>query len=120
MWIPTTRRPVSGSVRICGCRRCSPPAGEASLGLELLGTYAATADLPLALATGQAWDVYLCHPFLVYAAQPNRHGRPRFVAQPPLILREPCVLDRVDGACSPVEQAIRRGLGLPDRLTNSL
>ncbi|WP_308162968.1 phytanoyl-CoA dioxygenase family protein [Nocardia alni] len=86
------------------------PAGEAGLGFELLDTYAATADLPLALATGQAGDVYLCHPFLVHAAQPNWNGRPRFMAQPPLYSREPCALDRSDGAYSPVEQGIRRGL----------
>jgi hypothetical protein len=41
-------------------------------------------DRPLAPATGAAGDVYLCHPFLVHAAQPH-HGRsPRFMAQPPL------------------------------------
>lgn len=86
-------------------------AGEAGLGMfELLDTYAATADLPETLATGRAGDVYLCHPFLVHAAQPNRIGRPKFMAQPPLILREPCVLDRPDGAYSAVERAIRLGL----------
>jgi hypothetical protein len=88
------------------------PAGEAGRTLlELLDTYAATADLPEALATGRAGDVYLCHPFLVHAAQPNRTGRPKFMAQPPLTLREPCVLDRPDGAYSPLERAIRLGLG---------
>ena len=39
-------------------------------------------DRAVALATGQAGDVYLCHPFLVHAAQRNVCGRPRFVAQP--------------------------------------
>jgi Phytanoyl-CoA dioxygenase (PhyH) len=39
-------------------------------------------DLPLALATGVAGDVYLCHPFLVHAAQRNLRGQPRFIAQP--------------------------------------
>jgi ectoine hydroxylase-related dioxygenase (phytanoyl-CoA dioxygenase family) len=39
-------------------------------------------DLPIALATGTAGDVYLCHPFLVHAAQRNRGTEPRFVAQP--------------------------------------
>ncbi|MCM6772816.1 phytanoyl-CoA dioxygenase family protein [Nocardia sp. CDC159] len=73
---------------------------------------AGTEDLPQVSATGRAGDVYLCHPFLVHAAQPNRTGRPKFMAQPPLLLREPCDLDRADGAYSPVEQAIRRGLAL--------
>ena len=36
------------------------------------------------LATGEAGTVYLCHPFLVHAAQPNRRGRVKFMAQPPL------------------------------------
>lgn len=90
------------------------PFGEAGLSMtdgRMLEAYAATDDLPLALATGDAGDVYLCHPFLVHAAQPNRRGRPKFMAQPPLALREPCVLDRADGAYSPLERAIRLGLG---------
>jgi hypothetical protein len=63
-------------------------------------------------ATGRAGDVYLCHPFLVHAAQAHRGRNPKFMAQPPLLLHEPCVLDRPDGAYSPVEQAIRQGLEL--------
>jgi hypothetical protein len=39
-------------------------------------------DLPLALATGRPGDVYLCHPFLVHAAQRNQGATVRFVAQP--------------------------------------
>ena len=35
-------------------------------------------------ATGSPGDVYLCHPFLVHAAQPHHGTRPRFMAQPPL------------------------------------
>lgn len=63
-----------------------------------------------AFATGAAGDVYLCHPFLVHAAQPVRGGAPRLLAQPPLTTREALVLDRSDGAYSPVEQAISRAL----------
>jgi hypothetical protein len=37
-----------------------------------------------ALATGRAGDVYLCHPFLVHAAQVVRGPRPRVIAQPGL------------------------------------
>ncbi len=37
-----------------------------------------------ALATGRAGDVYLCHPFLVHAAQVVRGSRPRVIAQPGL------------------------------------
>jgi hypothetical protein len=37
-------------------------------------------DRPLALATGTAGDVWLCHPFLVHAAQPHHGSSPRFMA----------------------------------------
>lgn len=36
----------------------------------------------VALATGRAGDVYLCHPFLVHGAQRHRGTEPRFLAQP--------------------------------------
>ncbi len=39
-------------------------------------------DLPLRLATGSAGDVYLCHPFLVHAAQRHRGTGPRVMSQP--------------------------------------
>jgi hypothetical protein len=73
---------------------------------------AATAHRPQALATGRAGDVFLCHPFLVHAAQPHHGSRPRFMAQPPLHPAVQIQLERADGGYSPVETAIRRGLGL--------
>lgn len=67
--------------------------------------------LPVALATGRAGDVLLCHPFLVHAASwPHRGRSPRFVAQPGLPLAAPLRLERADGAFSAVERAIRAGL----------
>ena len=70
----------------------------------------------LALATGRAGDVYLCHPFLVHAATwPHRGTTPRFMAQPPLTPVAPFQLHRVDGDYSPVETAVRIGLGLESR-----
>ncbi|MCP3801423.1 phytanoyl-CoA dioxygenase family protein [Allokutzneria sp. A3M-2-11 16] len=45
----------------------------------------ATAHRPVTFATGRAGDVYLCHPFLVHAAQPHRGTTPKFMAQPPLL-----------------------------------
>ena len=60
---------------------------------------------------GPPGDVLLCHPFLVHAAQPHHGVRPRFMSQPPLLPAAPYELERVDGAYSPVEIAIRRGLG---------
>ncbi|GAA4639142.1 phytanoyl-CoA dioxygenase family protein [Actinoallomurus vinaceus] len=71
---------------------------------------AASAHRPLAYATGRPGDVYLCHPFLVHAAQPHHGHRPRFMAQPPLHPAVPHELERTDGAYSPVEIAIREGL----------
>lgn len=63
-----------------------------------------------ALATGEAGTVYLCHPFLLHAAQMHRGATPRFMAQPPLHPREPFRLERDDGLYSPVEIAIRLAL----------
>jgi len=85
------------------------PAGEAGmshLNLDRMG-----ADLPEALATGEAGSVYLCHPFLVHAAQRHEGRTPRFLVQPTLHPAEPIRLDRDDGDYSPVEIAIRQALG---------
>jgi hypothetical protein len=92
--------------------RMLAPAGEEGLSLRELAAngFAGTAERPEVLATGEAGTVYLCHPFLVHAAQPHRGTRPRFLAQPPLPPAEPFVLNRLDGAYSPVEQAIRTAL----------
>lgn len=88
------------------------PAGEAGLTLRELAAdnFAASALRPEVLATGSPGTVYLCHPFLVHAAQPHRGTEPRFMAQPPLMPREPISLDRADGDYSPVEIAIRRAI----------
>jgi hypothetical protein len=43
------------------------------------------ADRPEVLATVDAGTVYLCHPFLVHAAQRHQGTAPRFMAQPPLV-----------------------------------
>lgn len=89
------------------------PAGEAGLSfLELAEQLGTLEERPMAFATGEAGTVYLCHPFLIHAAQPHRGTSPRFMAQPPLYPAEALQLDREDGNYSPVEVAIRRGLGL--------
>jgi hypothetical protein len=91
--------------------RCLLPHGEAGMTLaELAATdFADTASCDEASATGPAGTVYLCHPFLVHAAQPHRGTRPRFMAQPPLLPR-----GAFDPALppSPVQIAIRRACGL--------
>ena len=88
------------------------PAGDAGLTLGELARdgWASTAECDVALATGPAGTVYLCHPFLVHAAQPHRGERPRFMAQPPLLPALPLSLHRPASEESPVERAIRRAL----------
>jgi hypothetical protein len=88
------------------------PAGENGLSLRELAVngFAESAARREELATGAAGTVYLCHPFLVHAAQPHRGSRPRFLAQPPLIPAGPSVCGHSHAACSPVERAIRLAL----------
>lgn len=91
------------------------PAGEAGLTLRELAAdaFAGSASRPKELAVGKAGTVYLCHPFLVHAAQPHRGTSPRFMAQPPLMPREPISLFRQDGNYSPVEWAILNAISRP-------
>ncbi|WP_394828055.1 phytanoyl-CoA dioxygenase family protein [Pendulispora albinea] len=88
------------------------PHGEAGLTLgELASTqFAESAHRPEARATGPAGTVYLCHPFLVHAAQPHRGRSPRFLAQPPLLPRVPLDPLRPEREASPVERAIQLAL----------
>lgn len=88
-------------------RRLEPHGVEGLTLGELASTdFAESSECPEALATGPAGTVYLCHPFLVHAAQPLLRGdRPRFIAQPPLLPSEPLDPWRDDAA--PVERAIR-------------
>jgi hypothetical protein len=92
--------------------RILAPAGEDGLPMHELSLAAAraTEGMPEASATGTAGTVFLCHPFVVHAAQPHRGSTPRFLAQPPLYPSVPFELTRSDGDYSPVETAIRLGL----------
>jgi hypothetical protein len=63
------------------------------------------------LATGKPGTVYLCHPFLVHSAQAHRGIHPKFMAQPPLQLKGKLSLSAADSGYSPVEEAIRLGIG---------
>lgn len=87
------------------------PHGEAGLTLRELAAdgFAATGTCDEVLATGPAGTVYLCHPFLVHAAQPHRGTTPRFMAQPPLL---PVGAFDPSLPPSPVQIAIRRACGL--------
>jgi len=88
------------------------PAGDSGLSLRELAAegFADCAQRREVLATGEAGTVYLCHPFLVHAAQQHHGTCPRFLAQPPLLPAEPFCLNRTNAAYSPVEQAIRIAL----------
>lgn len=87
------------------------PYGEAGATLRQLSAngYASTKGCDVEPVTGAAGTVYLCHPFLVHAAQPHRGKRPRFMAQPPLLPK-----GEFDPALppSPVQTAIRQACGL--------
>lgn len=91
--------------------RLLAPFGEDGTAPQLLAHAAAARTRhPEALATGEAGTVYLCHPFLIHAAQRHRGSRPRFMSQPPLEPSEPLRLEREDGDYAPVETAIRSAL----------
>ena len=85
------------------------PAGDDGLPWVEAASAAADASArrPTALATGQAGDVFLCHPFLVHAASWPHQGRlPRMMAQPGVALHTQFPLT---APLSPVEQAILDG-----------
>ncbi|GAB3175181.1 phytanoyl-CoA dioxygenase family protein [Telluribacter humicola] len=63
-----------------------------------------------ALATGKAGTVYLCHPFIVHAAQEHQGTSPKFMAQPPLLPKREFDLSRSEEELCPVEKAILKGL----------
>lgn len=89
------------------------PFGEKGLSfLELAAMLDQLPEREEVLATGKAGTVYLCHPFLVHAAQPHHGHTPRFLAQPPLLMRKEMMLGSEDNShvYTPVEMAIREGL----------
>ncbi|RDE08784.1 phytanoyl-CoA dioxygenase family protein [Pelagibacterium lacus] len=87
------------------------PHGEdgATMRQMVAGAFASTERCAEVLATGPAGTVYLCHPFLVHAAQPNRGVSVKFMAQPPLLPAH-----GFDPALppSPVQTAIRKACNL--------
>ncbi|WP_153797527.1 phytanoyl-CoA dioxygenase [Foetidibacter luteolus] len=83
---------------------------EGDMGLSFRELAGKLEDMPKrkeAYATGKAGTVYLCHPFLVHSAQPHKGITPKFMAQPPLLLRGELSISNSDGNYSPVERAIR-------------
>jgi len=89
--------------------RLLKPHGERGLSLlEMAAQFPSLPEREEKTATGTAGTVYLCHPFLIHAAQPHRGTEPRFLAQPPLLLRKELMRNPED--LSPVEQAIQLGI----------
>ena len=87
------------------------PAGDEGLSfMELANKLNATNDRKEILATGKAGTVFLCHPFIVHAAQDHRGEAPKFMAQPPLLAKGEFNLERSDNNYCPVEEAILKGL----------
>jgi len=88
-------------------------SNEGDLGLSFMELADKLDELPKrkeVLATGKAGTVYLCHPFLVHSAQSHRGSTPKFMAQPPLLLRGELSISDSDIGYSPVEKAIRLGI----------
>ena len=79
-------------------------------GMELAQELHHSSHRKEAIATGKAGTVYLCHPFLVHAAQEHRGTTPKFMAQPPLLSRQEFKLERDDNNYCPVEAAILKAI----------
>lgn len=79
--------------------------------LELAKKFDELPKLPETLATGTPGTVYLCHPFLVHAAQRHLGNNPKFMAQPPLMLKTPFELKNKPEDTYPVERAILEAIG---------
>jgi hypothetical protein len=90
------------------------PAGDQGLDWSTAAQQAAQASAhrPAVLATGEAGDVFLCHPFLVHAASwPHRGHFPRMIAQPAVALHGEYPLQGLPVTLpSPVELAILASL----------
>ncbi|WP_417236953.1 hypothetical protein [Bizionia paragorgiae] len=86
---------------------------EGDAGLSFMEIAGKLEELPKrkeVYATGKAGTVYLCHPFLVHSAQPHRGNNPKFMAQPPLLLKGELSISESETSYTPIEKAIRLGL----------
>jgi hypothetical protein len=90
--------------------RLLSPHGEAGLSfMEVAQSISSFPDRPVFYATGAAGTVYLCHPFIVHAAQDHRGTHPKFMAQPPLLTKCDFSIQR-NIAQYPVEVAISKAI----------
>lgn len=89
------------------------PEGEKGLSfMELADRISSLAEKSEIAATGSAGTVYLCHPFIVHAAQDHRGINPKFMAQPPLLTRNDSSIYSSGNDICPVVKAILKGLEL--------
>jgi hypothetical protein len=103
---------------VCGSHLHVPqflaPYGEAGTSADAEFWRPSVLCRPGAHATGQAGDVFLCHPFVVHTATwPHRGSAPRMIAQPAVHVRDGFVLDGSDP--SPVARAIVTGLAMAEQ-----
>ena len=87
------------------------PEGEKGLSfMELAQRLHTISTKKEMVATGKAGTVYLCHPFIVHAAQNHYGTTPKFMAQPPLLTKNDFNINKMDTLLFPVEKAILTGL----------
>jgi hypothetical protein len=90
-----------------GVAKILEPEGESGLSfMELAERLPGLPKYEEVLATGKAGTVYLCHPFVVHAAQDHRGTSPRFMAQPPLLPKRNFNINQPLDQLCPVEMAI--------------
>lgn len=91
------------------------PEGEKGLSfMELAARLDSLPPREETLATGKPGTVYLCHPFIVHAAQEHRGTNPKFMAQPPLLAKNDFTICSSNGELCPVEKAIAKGIGMAE------
>ena len=78
--------------------------------IELAGKLDLLPKRHVALATGKAGTVYLCHPFIAHAAQDHQGRTPKFMAQPSLQTKNDFNVYRPEEQLCPVEKAIVKGI----------
>lgn len=78
--------------------------------MELAGKLSTLPQHDKMAATGKAGTIYLCHPFLVHSAQAHKGQTPKFMAQPPLLLKSELTITGSKFGYTPVEEAIRMAL----------
>jgi hypothetical protein len=88
------------------------PYGEEGISISDCAADVETASTARSVvhAVGRAGDVFVCHPFVVHAAQANHGPNPRFLGQPAITAGDPYNWDRPDSECSPVEVTIKHAL----------